>query len=116
MHLGVNLLYEFDVIERIKLLCSQRNWSYYKLAKNSKIPYSTLNTMILKTNAPSVATLIKICNGFNITLSQFFADEESVVELTPEQINILSLWDNLDEDNKKLAMAYLSGLANKKIQ
>ena len=108
-------MYEFDVIERIKSLCVQRKWSYYRLAKKSNIPYSTLNTMMLKTNTPSIPTLIKICNGFDITLSQFFAEESNTINLTPEQDKILSLWNTLDSNNKQLALAYLSGLANKEV-
>ena len=39
-----------NVNARIKELCEERGFSYYELAKRSDIPYSTLNTMILKEN------------------------------------------------------------------
>lgn len=45
---------EFDVISRIDALCKARSWSYYRLAKESGIPYSTLNTMLHKTYVPTV--------------------------------------------------------------
>lgn len=48
---------EFNAIERIKELCAERGYSYYELAKRSQIPYSTLNTMILKNNSPTLPTL-----------------------------------------------------------
>ena len=61
-----------NVNARIKELCEERGFSYYELAKRSEIPYSTLNTMMLKENQPSLPTLKKLCNGFGITLLQFF--------------------------------------------
>lgn len=47
----------FDVNDRIKQLCNERNFSYYELAKRAEIPYSTLNTMLLKSNQPSLSTI-----------------------------------------------------------
>lgn len=52
---------EFDVVARIQGLCAFRSWTYYRLAKTSGIPYSTLSTMLHKTNVPSVPSLTKIC-------------------------------------------------------
>lgn len=100
------------VIEHIKDLCKQRGWTYYKLAKESGIPHSSLNTMIKKQHIPSMNNLIKICKGFNITLSQFFTDMDSP---TDEQTKILNIWNILDGHSKELAMAYMYGLAHKKI-
>lgn len=64
---------EFDVVGRIQELCQSRSWTYYRLAKASGIPYSTLSTMLHKANVPSIPSLIKICDGFGITLAQFFS-------------------------------------------
>ena len=33
---------EFDVLNRLRTLCNERNWSLYRLAKESGITYSTL--------------------------------------------------------------------------
>ena len=43
-----------DVIQHIQDLCRERDWSYYRLAKESDIPYSTLNNMINRTNIPTI--------------------------------------------------------------
>ncbi len=100
----------FAVVERIKELCSARSWTYYRLAKESGISYSTLNTMLNKTKSPSIATLCHICDGFGITLSQFFSDEDESVFFTPEQKAHLALWDSLSEQGKQLANTYIQGL------
>lgn len=62
---------EQEIISRIIALCSARGWTFYRLAKQSGITYSTLCTMLHKATAPSVPTLIKICRGFDISLSEF---------------------------------------------
>ena len=104
---------DFDVVGRIQELCHSRSWSYYRLAKESGIPYSTLSTMLRKTNVPSVASLIKICRGFDITLSQFFSDQDESVKLTIDQRECLSLWNDLDSSSKELAMTYMQALKDR---
>lgn len=78
---------DFDVIGRINELCKARAWTYYRLAKESGIPYSTLNTMLHKTYVPTVPSLIKLCDGFGITLAQFFSDQDETVRLTKNKRN-----------------------------
>ena len=98
---------EFLVIARIRQLCAKKGWSYYRLAKESGIPYSTLNTMMLKTNAPSITTLSKICNGLGVTLAQFFDEQSEPEMLTHEQRECLRIWDSLNRTEKKQAIAYM---------
>ena len=106
-------MYEYDVMERIKELCKTRGWPYYRLAKESDIPYSTLTTMLHKTNIPSIPTLIKICNGLHISIAQFFSPEDEVAKLSAEQQECLHLWNELDETSQSLALAYMSGLKDR---
>ena len=101
---------EFLVIARIRQLCAKKGWSYYRLAKESGIHYSTLNTMMLKTNAPSITTLSKICNGLGVTLAQFFDEQSEPEMLTHEQRECLRIWDSLNRTEKKQAIAYMQGL------
>lgn len=104
---------EFDVISRIDTLCKARSWSYYRLAKESGIPYSTLNTMLHKSYVPTVPSLIKLCDGFGITLAQFFSERDETSLLTQNQKDCLTQWDKLDENAKQLALAYMQGLADR---
>ena len=107
---------EFDVTGRIKELCHSRSWSYYKLAKASGIPYSTLNTMLHKTNAPSIPTIERICQGLGITLSQFFDTNDETATLSEDQRQLLSVWDTLDQKSKSLALTYMEGLRDRQAQ
>lgn len=104
---------EFDSLERIQELCSERNWSYYQLSKVSGIAYSTLSTMMNKHNAPTLPTLQKICSGFGISLTDFFEPDRSSRFLTEDQSECLSLFTALSPEDKRLALAYLKGLSKK---
>ena len=52
-----------DVIQHIQDLCRERSWTYYRLAKEADIPYSTLNNMVNRTNIPTIPTLQKLCDA-----------------------------------------------------
>lgn len=101
---------ETSVIQRIKELCEARSWTYYRLAKESGITYSTLNTMLNKSNMPSIPTLFRICEGFGITLAQFFSERDETVVLTGEQKAHLAMWSELNPQGKRLADTYIQGL------
>ena len=102
---------DFDVIGRINELCKARSWTYYRLAKESGIPYSTLNTMLHKTYVPTVPSLMKLCDGFGISIAQFFPDQDETVLLTKKQKECLAQWNRLDTHSQELALAYMDGLA-----
>lgn len=103
---------ELDVLQRIKDLCQERNLSYYELAKRSGIPYSTLNTLLLKGTQPSLPTLRRLCSGFGISVQQFFTGEEDAQFLTPAQKECLSLFNILTAEEQALAMTFMKGMAH----
>lgn len=99
------------VTEHIKEICKQRGWSYYKLAKESGISHSSLNYTMKHQHVPTINTLIKICNGLDITLSQFFDGIDN--NKSEEQDKLISLWNLLNEQEKELALIYIYGLLHK---
>ena len=66
--------------------------------------------MIHRTNIPTIPTLQKMCDGFGITLSDFFKDEIAEIHLTGPQQEVLELYSQLSIDDRKLFMAYGRGL------
>ena len=75
-----------DINKRITQLLQDRGWTPYRLAKESGLSDATVGNIFRRNTVPSMATLTAVCNGFGITLSQFFA-EDGLVELTPELQN-----------------------------
>lgn len=105
---------EDKVLKHIMELCEQRNWSIYRLAKESNVSYSTLNNMFNRNNIPSIPTLQKLCDGLGVTLSDFFAEETlTTKDLTQKQLELIKRWNALSPKDKDLLDAYLTGLEKK---
>ena len=65
------------LIERINYLCKQKGISYYALAVESDVPLTTLlHILDGTTKNPGVFTVFKLCNGFNMTVTEFFKTDE----------------------------------------
>ena len=103
---------ETYVNERIKQICAEKGWSNYRLAKECGIPNSTVHNILHNVTAPSVVSMIKICDGLGITMSQFFAGDGDKVDLTREQREVLQLYNRLSAREKEIAIAYMEGLAS----
>ena len=103
------------VIQRISDMLKQRNWSVYRLAKQSDLPYSSLNNLFVRNTMPTISTLMKICKGLNISMSEFFADDtpkfNEIDTLTPDEKTLLEKYRKLDKTDKALLQAYISGLS-----
>ena len=100
-----------DTLERLNRLLDDLGWTVYRLAKNCGLSESTLANVFRRNTVPSITTLERICDGFGITLSQFFADGE-MVELTPELKELFDNWVNLTAQQKKAANQMLRAMKN----
>ncbi len=101
---------ERTIILRILALCESRGWTVYRLAKESGITYSTLCTMLHKSAVPSLSTLGKICNGFGITLAQFFDADNDQARLTEAERAHLARWNQLSPENRRSAEKFMEYL------
>ena len=84
-----------DVLGLIRKNREARGWTEYQLAERSGLPQSTISSWYQKGMTPSFSSLEKICDAFGLTLSQFFADGEARLALTPEQRGMLDKWTRL---------------------
>ncbi|NLO84959.1 MAG: helix-turn-helix transcriptional regulator [Clostridiales bacterium] len=80
---------------------NERQWSEYRLAIASGLSQSTVANIFNRNTTPSVSTLESICEGFGITLAQFFA-EGDFVELTKEQKKMFEEWASLSKSQKEV--------------
>ena len=63
--------------KRIVFYCEKRKMSYYTLSNRAAVPLTTLMHIVkCSTRNPGVFTLIKICSGLDITITEFFDSEE----------------------------------------
>ena len=73
--------------KRIKYYLRIKNMKIWDLCKATGIPCSTISTFMSgKTELLTLDTLLHICEGFNITLGEFFTD---------------SIFDNTYQENDK---------------
>lgn len=89
--------------ERLRKLLEDRGWTEYRLAKEAKLSESTIMNIFRRNATPSIPTLEAICNGFGITVSQFFAEDE-MVELNPELKELFDGWLFLTPHQKSAVM------------
>ena len=100
-----------DILERISELRQERNWSEYQLAKHSGLTQSTISSWYQKNLLPSIPSLEKICDAFQISLSQFFREEQEISPtLTSNQKLLLDYCSKLSPDQIEALLAFLKTL------
>ena len=99
-----------DTLRRIRRLMNQRGWTEYQLAKVAGLSQSTITNMFRRQTAPTIPTLERICQGMGITLSQFFAEENGLVELTGEQLVMFQRWAALTKRQKELVAELIDNM------
>ena len=67
-------------LEKIDKLRVQRGWSINNLAMEAILTQSTINNLYSRKAEPKLSTLRAICDAFDISLSEFFADDDSTNE------------------------------------
>ena len=62
--------------ERIEQLANEKGINFCKSATISGIPYTTIKSIIYnQSNNPGIATIKKICDGLQISITDFFDTE-----------------------------------------
>lgn len=100
-----------DIHERLNQLLAERGWTRYRLAKECGLSEETLTNIFRRGTTPSFNTLNTICDGFKITLSQFFAEHE-MVELSPELKQVFDLWVFLTPQQKEAIITTMEVMRN----
>lgn len=64
------------ISQKILKICMEKNITPNKLASICCLTQSTVQNLIVgKSNNPKLLTIIRICEGLNISLKDFFDDE-----------------------------------------
>ena len=102
-----------DVSTRLLDLLHDRGWSIYTLSKTSNVSWNTIKNITSGRSDPTFTTLELLCNGFGITLAQFFNDGRG--HLTTEQQHVLNRWDAITPNQKKIISEMLDIMLTNKI-
>lgn len=64
------------VVQRILNLCNDRNMTINKISNVSGVTQSTISDIVNHTtNNAGIATIKKLCDGFEISIREFFDDD-----------------------------------------
>lgn len=99
------------VAERTIALCEKQHITMYRLAQMSGIKQSTISNIMKKKTLPNLITLEKICNGFGISLSQFFQEDDMCFSLTDDQKQLMNIWTALEREKRDVIKTILQGMA-----
>ena len=97
---------------RIAELCQKRGYTKYRLAqltgKTGIISQLKMQNEMKLTDESWIS--YQQGKGNEDTIAQFFSDDESRLDLTKEQKEILEIWDGLDEKEREIFMTFIRSL------
>lgn len=99
-----------DILDRIKTLQRERGWSNYQLTKEAALTPTTLTNMFSRKTMPSIATLTAICEAFEISLSQFFCEDDATPILSKEEVAFIQRYRQLSKKNKGIVNTLINEL------
>ena len=90
-----------DIIKRINDLLAEKDWSIHQLSLECDVSRSTLYRILSHEISPSFEQIEKICDGFNITVEEFFC-----VSFAPraDEVLLLKTYRELGKDAKKILL------------
>ena len=92
-----------NVISRILFLMEREKVTGYELAKKSGISHSTISTIFRKNRQPNITTLQKICKGLNISMAEFFYEDDG-------SNSVENKFNSLSEKSKEIILYLLDKL------
>lgn len=95
-----------DATAKIKEMMKQRGWTAYKLSKQSGLSEATVANIIRRNTIPTVTTIEAICNGFGISMSQFFS-EGNTIEVPSDYQPLIDCWSALSSEQREAALKLL---------
>lgn len=100
-----------DVLKRIDEIMKKQNLNDYQLSKLSGLSTSTISNMRKRNTIPSIATLEYICDSLDMTLSQFFIDENTnLYPVTDTQKNFLDYFVLLTDHQQELLLEIVQSM------
>lgn len=96
---------------RVSRLLKEHRISRYRLTELTGVSEATLSKIYNQKEVPSLETICKICNGLNITLSEFFKTPDDYEKaLSDDEKEEILFWMNLTQKEKQFMRGVLSEL------
>lgn len=98
--------------ERLQALMNSKQLTQKQLADDLSIRQNTISDWKNKGNLPQGETAIKIAQYFNVSLDYLLTGEDKNKELSPDEIELLSLYKPLSRSNKLLLKGIITTMTN----
>lgn len=102
--------FSMDILNRIDNLRKERGWSMYELATESGLTLSTIANMFSRKTQPSIKTLYALCEAFDMSLSQFFDEDNQQIFLSTDEIELIKNFRKLSKKDKNAITSLLKNL------
>ena len=102
-----------DVHNRINNLAEEHGLSMYELAKRSGMALSSLYNMFERGTMPKLETLEKICDGMDISVSEFFvvfSKPKVGGYVTEDDLELVETNHGLSKPNQNHLLVYAKGM------
>ena len=90
--------------KRLKQLREAKEYSIYRLSKDSDISQGHISDLEYGKNQPTIETLKKLLTPMGITLSEFFNEDGEVTVLNDREKEIVTSFRTMNDEN---ALLYL---------
>lgn len=101
-----------QIVKKIDDLRVKRGWSFYKLSQETGLTQQTFTKWMTGNTTPTLPALELICNAFDITLSNFFS-ENNLVEVTDDLKTIINKWNYLNNAQKQSILSIVDNFISK---
>ncbi len=98
-----------ELYERIEKLRIKRGLTVSQLNEQSGISHATLNSWKKRGTMPKLEILESICFALNYPLAALLYDVD-LDDLSGEEIELLSLWNSLDDEQKTAIRSTLKAM------
>ncbi len=93
---------ELEILNKLEKIRKEKGWSRYQLSKYAGITPSTLSNAIKRGTIPSIPTLNAFLEACNMTLAQFFDNEDKgSVRINNKELDLINNFRLLDNDLKE---------------
>ncbi len=90
------------VVDRIDQLRVERGYSISKLSGKSNLSENTLKYIYKQKSFPTLQTLLRLCQAFDIPLWQFFMFQEAPFQFSLEEFELLENYEKLPKHSRQL--------------